>query len=345
MNAIVPSFVAGLLLSGGPTLATKYSTDRALRFGLEATIEMSMTSMSVETDEGPVEAASRGSSSEITYEEVHVDRVMTAEEGKPTKVRRSFEKVGGSSSVTFNDNLRETELESSFEGVTLELVVEDGEVECEVVEGSTPDGDDPLAGHRLETFLDGLLPADAVEVDGTWDIEKDAILRALRLDVRRALYARPAPAAEGERGGGRRGQRGGMGGGSSGALEAADWKGTGKLLSADKEIDGVSCSVIEIKLEASGTRELSQRAGRRGGALGAASALENSESYDVRLEGKLVFSNEDQRPVSLTLDGPLHVDTRREYSTSEGSRKTHAVQDGRIEYKIEVSEEAVETEK
>lgn len=346
MNALVPSLFAGLLLSGGHTLATKYSTDRTLRFELESSLTMSTTSMEVERDGEPVESGGRGSKMESVYEEVHVDRPMAVGDGKPTKLRRTFEKVGGTSSMTFGDNVRDSELESSFEGVTLELVVKDGAVETDVVEGSKPDGEGALEGHRIETFLDGLLPSDAVEVDGAWDLEKDAILRALRLDVRKALYARPAPPeGGGESGGGGRRSGRGMGGGSNGMLENAEWKGTAKLVSADKEIDGVSCSVVELKLEAAGSRELPQRTGgRRGGVFGLETALENTLTYDLRLEGKLVFSNKDKRPVSLKLEGTAHSDTRTEFSGGERSMKTHAVQDGKIEYKVEVSEEAVKKE-
>jgi hypothetical protein len=346
MKVLVLSVATGLLVSGGQTLATKYSTDRTLRFEMESTIKMETTSMEAERDGEPVEARG-GASSETTYEEVHVDRTLTAADGKPTKMRRVFEKVGGTSSLTFGDNTRDTKLESAFQGITLELVDKDGTVEAEVVDGTKPDGENVLEGHKLTTFLDGLLPKDAVDVDGTWDLTKEGILSALRLDVRKALYARPAPSGDsgGEgRGGGRRGGRGGMGGGSAGLLEAAEWKGTAKLVSADKEIDGVACSVVELKLEAAGSRDLPARQGRRGGMFGPESALDNTLTYEIKIEGTLAFANKDKRPVALKLEGTVHQDTRMEFSAGESSMKSHTVQDGKVEYKVAVTAEAVKAE-
>jgi hypothetical protein len=117
------------------------------------------------------------------------------------------------------------------------------------------------------------------------------------------------------------------------------------LIAADKEIDGVSCSIVEIKLEASGSRELpAMGGGRRGGAFGIEAAFENTVSYDVMLQGRLVFANKEKRPVSFVLDGTLHTDSRREFTRGETSTKTHIVEDGRVEVKVEVSQEAV-TEK
>jgi hypothetical protein len=341
MKILALSVSAGLLLAGGNTIATKYSTDRALRFEMESTMKMSATS--AEVNDEPVDMSKGGASSETTYEETHVDHALAVADGKPTKLRRTFEKVGGTTSMTRGEESNDHDLESSFQGVTLELVDKDGEVECEVVDGKAPNGDKALEGHRLETFLDGLLPKKAVDVDDTYDLDKDSIRRALRLDVRKAMYARPDSDGEGgDNGGGRRRGRGpgGMGGGLT---DDEEWKGTAKLVSADKEVDGVSCSVIEIKVEAQGTRDMPQRQ-RRGQAFGLYAMAENTMSYDEVLEGKLVFSNKDKRPVSLKLEGTLHIETNVEFTRNDQTSKMHAVQDGKIDYKVDVSEEAPKTE-
>jgi hypothetical protein len=299
----------------------------------------------MERDGEPADISKGGTSSETTYEETHVDHALAVADGKPMKLRRTFEKVGGTSSTTRGEESSDHDLASSFKGVTLELVAKDGEVECEVVDGKKPDGDNALEGHHLETFLDGLLPKDSVDVDGTYELDKDAVRRALRLDVRKALYARPSSEAEGdgEGGGRRRGGRGPGGGMGGGMTDEANWKGTGKLISADKEIDGVSCSVIELKLEAQGTRDLPARR-PRGQMFGMESTAENTVSYDEQLEGKLVFSNKDKRPVSLKLEGTLHVETNMEFTRNEQTSKMHSVQDGKVDYKVDVSEEAAKTE-
>lgn len=343
MKILALSVSAGLLLSGGNTLATKYSTDRALRIEMESTMKMSTTSM--ERDGEPADMSKGGMSPETTYEETDVDHPLAVADGKPTKLRRTFEKIGGTTSMTRGDQSNDHDLESSFKGVTLELVSKDGEVECEVVDGKKPEGDKALEGHRLETYLDGLLPKKAVDADDTYDLDKEDIRRALRLDVRKALYARPSSDSEGEGGGGgsRRGGRGPGGGMGGGMTDDADWKGTAKLVSADKEIDGVSCSVIEIKIEAQGTRDMPARK-PRGQAFGMEPTTANTMSYDEVLEGKLVFSNKDKRPVSLALEGTLHVESNMEFTRNEETSKMHSVQDGKIKYKVDVSEEAPKTE-
>ena len=54
--------------------------------------------MEMERDGQPVEGMGGGMSMESTHKEVHVDKVVEAKDGKPTKIHRSFEKVGGKSS-------------------------------------------------------------------------------------------------------------------------------------------------------------------------------------------------------------------------------------------------------
>jgi hypothetical protein len=346
MKILALSVSAGLLLGGGNTIATKYTTDRALRIEMESSMKMTTTSREVEVDGEPQEMPAGGMSSETTYEEIDVDHPLAVADGKPTKLRRTFEKIGGTTSTTRGDQSNDRDLESSFKGVTLELVEKDGEVEAEVVDGKKLDGEKPLEGHRLETYIDGLLPKKAVEVDDTYDLDKEDIRRALRLDLRKTLYARPSSDSEGgDSGGGRRRGGRGMGGGMGGGMaDDADWKGTAKLVSADKEIDGVSCSVIEIKVEARGEREMTQPQGRRGQAFGMESTAANTMSYDETLEGKLVFSNKDKRPVSLKLQGTLHIESRMEFTRNESTTKSHSVQDGKIDYKVDVSDEAPKTE-
>jgi hypothetical protein len=257
--------------------------------------------------------------------EVHVDHVVEVTDGKPTKVRRTFEKVGGNLSASMGENSQDVELKSPFNGITLEIAQGKDEIEVEVVDGSAPEGEGALAGHRLESFLDGLLPTDAVEVDATWDLDKTAIARALRHDVRKALYPPPTQGEQGGEGGGRR-RGGGPRGGSSSMLDDAEWKGTAKLVSADKEIDGVVCSVIQLKLEASGEREIQMRQGR-GGMFGFEPALENKMSFDFKLEGT------------------MNTTRQMEFSNDERSMKSTTKTEGKLEIAVNVTEEKPKSEK
>lgn len=348
MKVLVSSLCAGLLLTGGSTLATKYSTERALKFEISTSNRMETTTMEMEVDGEPQDTGGRGgASTESENTEIHVDHVMEVSDGKPTKVRRTFEKVGGTASMSFGDQSRDSSVESPFQGVTLELVAgKDGAVETTVVDGKEPESEGALKGHHLETFLDGLLPASAVEVDATWDLEKDAISRALRLDVRKALYPRPQRGGGGgEGGGGDRPRRGGGGGRGNSVLDTAEWKGTAKLVSADKEIEGVSCSVIELKLEATGDMEMPEMRGPRGGVYAPEAALENRMNYSIKLEGTFAFANKEKRPVKLDLEGKMRTETRTEMTREDRTMKMHSVQEGKIEYAITCTEESTKAEK
>ncbi|MDZ4773701.1 MAG: hypothetical protein SGI72_11275 [Planctomycetota bacterium] len=344
MKVLVASLVAGLAFAGGEKLATKYSSERDLKYEITSSMTMEVTSMEGERNGEPIDAPGHGMKSEMETVEVHIDHVIDAADGKPTKVRRHFEKIAGTMGMTMGENSNDSQIESPFNGITLELTETKDGVEAEVVDGTEPEGEGALKGHRLDSFLDGFLPTEAVEVDASWDLEKTAISRALRIDQRKVLFPRPSGGG-GPNGGGGGGRRGGMrGGGTSGMLDDAEWKGTAKLISIDKDIDGVICSVIQLKLEASGEREMPTRA-PRGGMFAIEPAFENTMSYDARLEGTFAFSTKEQRPVQLALEGTLHTDTKTEFSNEEFSMKMHTKSDGKIEIAIEVSEEKPKTDK
>lgn len=341
MKALIPSLFAGLLLSGGHTLATKYSTERNLKFEISSSMSLEVTSMEMEVDGEPQEIpGGHAPKTEFEYTQVIVDHPLEVTAGKPTKVRRTFEKVGGTTSMTMGEESTDTEMVSPFQGLMIELAAgKDGAVEIEVVDGKKPENEGALDGQQLPVFLDGLLPAEEVEVDATWDLEKAAIASALRLDVRKAMYPRPERSGErGGEGGGRRPGGGGRGGGASSMLDDADWKGTAKLISVDKEIDGISCSIVELKLEAAGEREIPAMGGPRGGAFDMPSAFENKVTYEVTLEGTFAFANKEKRPVKLQLEGKIHSEATRESERGEHTMKSHSVQSGAIEFTVECSE-------
>jgi hypothetical protein len=346
MKVVIASLVAGLAFAGGEKLATKYSTDRDLKYEISSSMSMEVTSVEGERDGEPIDPRGQGAKSEVETAEVHIDHVVETTDGKPTKVKRTFEKVAGTTSMSMGENSNDSALESPFNGITLEITQGKDGLEVEVVDGKTPEAEGALKGHRLQSFLDGLLPTDAVEVDATWDLEKDAIGHALRADMRKILFPRPDRGGGGQGGqgggGGRRG--GGMRGGASGLLDEADWKGTAKLISADKEIDGVACSVIQLKIEASGERDLPTR-GPRGGMFGLEFAAENKMSHEVHLEGTFAFSNKERRPVKLALEGTIHTEMHMESSNDEHSMRMTSKSDGKIEVAVSCTEEKPKSEK
>lgn len=349
MKLMILTALAATALTGGHALTTKYTTDRAIKYEIESSMTMETTSMEAERDGEPQDMPAHGMKMENSNTEVHIDRVMEVADGKPTKVHRKFEKVANSSTMTMGEDERTNDSESPFTGVTLELVLnKDGAVEASAIDGKAPEHDKAMEGHHLDSFLDGLLPSGEVDVDATWDLEKAGIARALRLDMRKTLFPPPERGDRGEGGGGGGGRRGGMrgGGGAGGMLDDAAWKGTAKLISADKEVDGVHCAIVELKIEASGEREMPAMGRRRGQMFGAeALPFENKATYDARLEGTFAFAIKEHRPVKLELKGTLHTESRFEMSGEEHSMKMHSVQDGKIDYSVAVSEEAVTAEK
>lgn len=341
---------ASLLLAvvpGGVSLSTQYKTDRALRMEIEGSLKMETTTMEIVRDGEPVEGMG-AMSSETRRKEVHVDKVLEVKDGKPTKVERSFEKVGGKSSRTMGENSNDSEIESPLDGVTLEIKRGSGDKVEVTAQGKSPDAK-ALEGHVLENFLDGLLPEGDVKADATWDLEPDAIKRALRSDVSKALYPPPERPENGGgegRGGGRR--RGGRMGGGPDLMQMAEWKGKAKLVSTDKDVDGKVCAVIELKLEAKGDLPEPEFGGGRRErsfepAIEAFAAAKNG--YEVSLEGKLVFAIKDRRPVSLDLEGTAKTEMERETKRDDHTMKIHSVVEGTVTYKVAVSEEAAKAEK
>lgn len=341
MRSLALAFLLALPFSA-ETLATKYDTARALRVEIVTSSSQATTSMEMEIDGERVEPRG-GMSSETTYKETHVDHVLAADGGKPTKVRRKFVEVGAEGSMEFGDDSRDLEYESAFDGIEIEIEAGEGDaVDVKVVEGSAPDEDGALEGQRLDSFLDGLLPDAAVEPEGTWDLEKDAIVRALRLDLRSKLFVMKMPETGGgeEGGGNRRGNRPQ----SQSRLAELDWKGTAKLAKGTDEVDGVECVVVELQLEASGERELpAMGGGRRERMLGL--PLENTEKTEVKAEGKLWFSTKEARPVKLEVEGKVRSERRSERTTQRGTMKSSQVNEGKLEMTVEVSVEKADEAK
>jgi len=334
-----------LAIPGTAALSTEYKTDRALRIEIETDLNLEMTTMEIERDGERQEGQGGGMSSHASRKEIHVDTVLEAKDGQPTKVRRVFEAVGGRSETVFGENSRETDLESPLEGVTIEIVRKDDENEASAVEGGSPD-EKALEGHRTDLFLDALLPEGDVKADATWDLDSEKIRRAMRLDLSAALFPPPRPEGGGEEGGGRR--RGMRGGSDARLLTTAEWKGTAKLVSMDHDVDGTACAEIELKLEASGELPEPERGGGRGERAFSPDAIvfpAATSTYQIDLEGKFYFAVKERRPVSLDLEGSAKVERDSEMTRGESTMRIHSIQEGSVKFLVKVTEEAASQEK
>jgi len=345
MKFVVLALVPTALLVGGITLATRYEEKRVVRVEAETSITME-TETTVERDGEPVEMPGGGGQSSATeIKEVHVDTIVSAEKGAPTKVRRVFESLGGKRSSTRGERSNESEIESPIEGLTVDFTAADGEVSFEVVEGTKPDDEKAFEKQHLQSFLDFALPSGEVEEGDSWELDKDQVLALLRVDAHRGLFP-PAARPEGEGEGGGRGRRGGGrmgGGGDVGSLAVADWKGKATLKKAAEDVDGTKCAVIELELTAAGEMEMpagGMGRGPRGGMAGPETVAVFGATYDFKLEGKLCFAVEARRPVSLEIEGKLSNTIDQEMEGRDGgSMKIHAQRDGTFKLEVTVSEE------
>lgn len=312
---------------------------------------MATTAFEMVRDGVPVDVPfGRGGGSELTRRVVAVDRVLEHADGKPTRVRRSFETVEAEGAVLFGENEMALEQESPLDGVVLELSLEDGEVVAEVVEGEEPDAEASLEGHALTLALDALLPAADVALEESWELEAEAVLRGLGLDVESALFPPPSR-EEGERGGrggpgGRRGGPRGGGGGSATRLFAqGEWEAEATFAAEDEEYEGGVYALVELELESTGELPEPQFGGRGGGRgddmlrpAGAAERVLDS-TFEIELKGRLLFSQEDRLPVLLEVEGTITTqrDIERE-GRDGGTMEISTTQEGTFQHVVRIAE-------
>lgn len=336
------------LLAGGVTLTTDYTKERTLT--IETKIHVTNETTERTRDGEPMDLPGHPKS-ENTWHIVQTDTVNAHEGNKPTKVKRHYETVGGESVFSMGDQEpRENELKSPFEGTTLQLSGDGDEVKVEFLEGSKPDHEGALEGHRLALGLDALLPDGEVEKDAKWELDSDQVKRALGTGLFKALY--PPPQRDDNAGGGAGGgggRRGGgmMGrGGGSGLVGMAEWKGKAKLVALDEEVDGQKCAKVELELSAKGDLPEPQMGGRgrRPGVFEPESAALVSNTYTIEATGTFYFSIQGKHPVRLELEGTTGTETEREMRRrdEDTTSKMHTRSEGKLTVKIEVSQEAAE---
>lgn len=338
------------LLAVGTQFTTDYSAEKGFKVEFESALAMKTTAMSMERDGEPVEGRGMmgGGASSQARKAVFVDKVVAAKDGKPTKLTRVFETLSGSNTMTRGEDETTRDLEPPLAGVTLTLGRgENGDVTAKVTDGKAPADDKVLEGHRMELALDALLPEGEVADGASWEPSKEAVKRALMLDMEKVLFPRPAPTEGGEGGqrgggGGGRGGFGGMGGGEGRVLDLAEWEAKATLTDEKVEKDGVACRVITLELKAKGDMPEMQRpegGPRRGQALG----LERESApfgttYKVELEGKLYYSTADKRPVAFEVEGSLsqETDTERE-GRDGGTMRIRSTREGTYKQSVSIT--------
>jgi len=327
-TAVLLPFLSVGALVALQELATRYEAEHAVRVVSEMKLDLE-SRMQMKRDGQPVEGRGGGNStSSDTRKTTHVDRWVACADGKPSKVRRSFEAAQGEVEFSFGDNSQTLSLESPFDGVTVEIDADGSELSHKVVEGSDP-GQEAVEKLRPELALDALLPTKGVEEGASWELEGPAIARALGFDVADVLFKRPEPeggGGGGGPGGGRGGGRGGMRGGGMGGLRTlteAKWSGKATY-KGESEKDGVRCGVIALELEADGKSD---------GDMG-------TSSSEAKLSGDLYFALEARRPVALELEGTLRSEMDSEREREGVVTEMHRESDGTIKLTCSVAETA-----
>ncbi|MFT4537574.1 MAG: hypothetical protein ACI841_003602 [Planctomycetota bacterium] len=339
-------------------VATDYSIERTLEITRESTIE-SVTETEILIDGEPMEGRGGGSGGREYMEDKSVvtrDTVIEHDEGTPTHVRREFKEVAISGSSGSGENSREIERPCTFDGVILDLTLdEDGELEIEQVDGDEVD-EDALVGHSLKLTLDMLLPEDEVEEGDSWEIGSDDAKRLLALGLDSHLFGQTESEGRGGEGGGRgggRGGRGGRGGGPERMLSQAEWECEATLVSESVMVDELECMKIKVVLEAEG--ELEEMGGGRGrdrfeefesqfaAAFGPSNTpITIANDYSLELSGHFLFSIKEKRPVSLELEGTMISMRSMERDRDGSTMEINSSQEGEMSYSITV--EALERE-
>lgn len=319
-------------LVGTESLSTDYSKDRKVRFALETSLDLETTSQSSERDGQPVEP--RGSMSVKTSRSLEwTDHVAERDGAEPKKVVRSFGDLKQATVFAFGDREMPNDVDGALQGVTLELTRgEGGAVEAKAVEGDAPG--EALEGHRLELVLDALLPEGE---DEQWELDNEAIRRALVLDLTPAMFPPPEPQSGGE-GGGRRGPPRGFGGGS--ILGGIEWEGDAKLSKETEDYDGAACRVIEVELEGKATMEDGPMGSGRGRAFGVEARSIPETTVEAKLEGRLLFDPAKRLPVRLELRGKVTQTSKREGEFDGHTFKSESTMEGELLLEATVTEEA-----
>jgi hypothetical protein len=345
MRLILPSLLT-LALANGQALSTKYDAEQSFRIEVQSAFTMEMVDFSMERDGEPMDTRGGGRRSSQAREIVMIDTVLDSKDGEPTHVRRAFEMISGTATSTFGENEMESESECPLSDVIIEIVLDDGDISTEVVEGDEPEDEALLEGHNLTLALDALLPEDEVEADDSWGLDGEALLRAMGLDVEKAYFPPPSR-DEGEgrgerRGGGRRGMPGMRGGGESieRYVTNADWDAEATLESGTEEYNGLDCHVIRIEAEATGElpeREWGGRDRQDRSFRPLLPALRPENSFEFELEGKLYFSVEGGHPVHLELEGTVSTESMTERERGESVMVISRSQEGSFEYSVDIT--------
>jgi len=265
-------------------LVTLYPVGQRLRevsesdFSIEAT-EASATVNGMELPPEALEQMPFGQMSERTQSSSReLDEVLEVEDGRPVRLRRSFEALTRERTKAGDTEQQEGVLV----GETLILQDDDGEVTAEV-EGDTEVDDFYLTGYRLTRLVDVLLPDEEVEVGDSWDVDDELLFALAGMDDGPELYE--VEEDKRERGKG------------FGELMRESVEPTCKVtFEKIEERDGLRCAVLAYEVEVAGETD-----GLDGSVFGAPEdgpEMSGTLTADITIQGHVWHSLEEGRPVA-----------------------------------------------
>jgi hypothetical protein len=191
---ISAGLVAATLAPGGERIEAVYREGAVLVFEQEDSLEMEPdgASISINGIEVPAENLELPAMSEektLRFE----DRVLASSEGRPTRVRRSFEQLHQVSVETGE----ETEETGPLEGRTLVLEETDGEVLAKLEDDGDVVDELYLRRHRLTTEGDPLLPDREVALGDRWPLAEEELRELVGIDRGPVLFPEDEEEEEG----------------------------------------------------------------------------------------------------------------------------------------------------
>ena len=333
--------------SEGHTLSTQYASIEIVQVAREVTFGMEVTSMEIEVDGEPQESMGRMGGGNTTHvRRVYKDDIKkVGADNVPTHIVRTFGDITGKRITDEGEQEIEASPMQPASGLVLDIEVNaEGEQKIKVVEGEAPENDAFLAAQPMVFAVDGLLPSEAVEVDGTWDLDSDAIRQALGdlVPARAPRGERPNRRERDDRSVTQDGRRRGqgmrrMGGDIGGFLKTAEWTGEGTLVSLKKEYEGAQYAFLEFTMECEGDLpEPEQRAGRRGRGGDDQVALPTTRAQAVEgeatlaIKGKMYFDMEAGRPVAVMLEGKIEASNSRTMNRGDREISMYSEQEGEV---------------
>ncbi|MBL4771479.1 MAG: hypothetical protein JKY61_10145, partial [Planctomycetes bacterium] len=192
--------IAGSLLLPQPQtsidLQTDYASLQILRVERQTNFSLETTAFEMEIDGEPVDSpmGQGGGASTTSMQSVVLNDYVATREGVPIHIVRTFEGLGATRETDEGEDELPASPAAPAAGLKIDITTdEEGEQEITVLEGEAPENEAFMESQPMGLAVDALLPTESMEVEGTWELDNDAIQSALG-----SLMPQRAPRPEGQ---------------------------------------------------------------------------------------------------------------------------------------------------